>query len=83
LRPSSSIASWAAVSTLLSSASTCRRKPARSNTSRATRKARVTSDTDAPVSSPNRNTKVVPPKLTMSFTTRVVMISRPSGCASI
>ena len=44
--------------------------------------ARAISTGPAPVSSPARNAKVMPPRLTMSFTTTVVMIWRRSGWES-
>ena len=54
----------------------------RAKTSRATVYARVTSTGPAPVSSPARKANVIPPRLTMSFTTTVVTIWRRSGCVS-
>ena len=47
-----------------------------SNASRATSQARVSSGTEAPVSSDSRNRNVVPPVSTIWLTTEVVMISR-------
>ena len=41
------------------------------------------SDGGAPVSSPSRNTNVVPARSTMSLVTRVATISRRSRCAAI
>ena len=51
----------------------------RPNTSRLTVYARAICAGSAPVSSMARCTKVVPPRLTMSLTTQVVMISWCSG----
>ena len=53
---------------------------AKSSTSRATTHARVTSTTEAPVSSVMRWSNEIPDRLTISLTSRVAMISRRSGC---
>ena len=71
------------MSTVPSSAVTCRQKSRMPKTSRATSQARVMSGTDAPVSSFSRNANVVPEVSTISLTTEVVMISCRSGWVCI
>ena len=58
-------------------------RSAKSNTSRDTSHARITSTTDAPVSSVMRWSKEIPDRLTIWLTTTVAMISRRSGWARI
>ena len=77
-RPSISIRSAVPASIRLSSASTSSQNERISNTSRATANARASCDVVAPVSSPSRKAKVVPPRSTSWLATTVAMISRRS-----
>ena len=79
-RQSRNRSSWTSSGTSPVSASISAHRPAKSSTSRATTHARVTSTTDAPVSSVIRWSNEMPDRLTIWLTMRVEMISRRSGC---
>ena len=78
-RECSRIRVWTAASTLLSRASTASHTSAWRKIARATVCARTISSSEAPVSSRSRCRYVVPPVLTVSLTSTVVVISRRSG----